>query len=133
MTETMFTKTETRRRLRALKKAWMSVDYSVPRGPHRFELQTREVPAFGNTADEALAAYHANADVDDLYDFGDLNYLADEHRTHGALVHLVISRLDPWYGQELHDVQVAWMGTPDAEPVFLHRTRGGYTQVEVSA
>ena len=56
---------------------------------------------------------------DDLKDFADLDYLADEHRTHGAIVHLVISRLDPWYGQELWDVQIGWMGTPDQEPVFL--------------
>lgn len=111
-----FSKTEARRRLRLLAKEARR-RCGLPRNTLA-EVGHRIVPvAIGHYPgmDERVYADEGD-DLDTLEHLGTVD--DPRVRAHGAIVHLYLSRVNHW-GQELSDVCVGWMGTPDADPALV--------------
>lgn len=117
-----FTKTETLRRLRVGSKLFRRAEF-IPQN-WRAELGTR---TYLQTRTTAIAAANLDdyPDLDDCWDLPGASRL-DDVRTFGYIAHIYLYEPQTVWGDGgyLYDVQCVWMGTPDAEPVLLHRTKG---------
>lgn len=112
MTETLFTKTEARRRLTAGRKA---LDKFVPTIGRRVEIGSRTISV--HATGEAPSSWYA--EDEDLDSFGSMDDAAGwpDVRRPGYVAHYYLSTTGPW--GELEDVCCVWLGDVDHEPVVL--------------
>ena len=113
-----FTKTETLRRLRVGTRLMRENDRFARNG--RVEVGTRNENQVARTAELALTV-----DESDLFDSFPLVDASRQAvvQQHGYLAHIYIYEPEA-SGGFLDDVQIVWLGTPDQEPVLLHRQKG---------
>lgn len=121
-TTTLLSVTATRARLRAAKRAIEAIDRDWP-SHGRHEVQTRIIPGYAATLDEARAVAARSGDHgDDLDSFvsWDRAPRHPQFRRPGAIVHIVSSDT---FG--LFDVRMVWLGYgPDDVPVVVDRRAG---------
>jgi len=115
-----FTKTETLKRLRALARAQRKF-YGLPAnspvevGLRIYQHATTTQP--GAPRDTEHPTMSADDDLEENITLDQAARISDIQE-HGAIVHLYLSSGSGWFG-ELYSVEVAWIGTPDHDPVLL--------------
>jgi hypothetical protein len=117
-TATMFSVSQTRKRLATLAAA-ARADHGMGRSEGRVEVGLRNHHMHALHLGDGVVMYHENDDLDENITLDEAS-LDEPVRTHGYFVHLYVYRVDlKWGDIELEGIGMGWMGTPDAEPVYI--------------